>query len=233
MSALESHEPGQFGDLEERLIARFSPPLRPEEVQRCLAETIVSYQDARVKTYLPVLIERAAVDRLQAILRQGNGSAGATGATPARAVRRRSTSSAREARHERSCEHQRHARHRGRLVRALGRRRLSPAGRRSCRRSERGRGRRAPAAVRSEQAGRGGQGAGLACVPAPVPRPHAAGAGRGGGRQHRRPAGRLDRVGGPRPDGRQRPDGPAPGGQGRRERRRAAGDADHDGERPP
>ena len=32
---------------------------------------------------------------------------------------------------------------------------------------------------------------------------------------------------------RQRRDGSAPGGQGRRERRRAAPDADHDGERPP
>ena len=64
-------EPGQFRDLEERLIARFSPPMRPEDVERCLTETVVSYQDARVTMYLAVLIERAAVDHLQAIVRQG------------------------------------------------------------------------------------------------------------------------------------------------------------------
>ena len=70
MSLLEPYEPHELADLEERLIDRFSPPLRPDEVQRCLAQSAASYQDARVRTYLPVLIERAAVERLQAIVRQ-------------------------------------------------------------------------------------------------------------------------------------------------------------------
>ena len=48
-------------------------------------------------------------------------------------------------------------------------------------------------------------------------------------RQHRRPAGRLDGAGRARADRAQRGDGPAPGGQGGRERRRAPPDADHDG----
>ena len=73
MSMHAPHEPHHpFGDLEERLIARFSPPLRPDEVRRCLAQCAVSYQDARVRTYLPILIERNAVDRLLAVVRQAS-----------------------------------------------------------------------------------------------------------------------------------------------------------------
>ena len=63
---LDSGESGKLRGVEARLIARFSPPLRPEDVQRCLLETIVSFQDARVRTYLSVLVERVAADRLQA-----------------------------------------------------------------------------------------------------------------------------------------------------------------------
>ena len=70
MSLLEPHEPHAASPLEERLIAEFSPPLRPEEVQRCLAEAAVGFQDARVTTYLPILIERAAVNRLRTIVRR-------------------------------------------------------------------------------------------------------------------------------------------------------------------
>ena len=71
MSLVEPYEPQPFGDIEERLIARFSPPLPPDVVRRCLSQSAVSYQDARVRTYLHILIERAAVERLQAIVRQG------------------------------------------------------------------------------------------------------------------------------------------------------------------
>ena len=70
MSLLEPHEPQVASPLEARLIAEFSPPLRPDEVQRCVAEAAVGFQDARVTTYLPILIERAAVERLRVIARR-------------------------------------------------------------------------------------------------------------------------------------------------------------------
>jgi hypothetical protein len=70
MSMHAQHEQDPFGDLEARLIARFSPPLRPEAVRRTLAQSVASFHDARVRTYLPVLVERAAVDRLQTIVRR-------------------------------------------------------------------------------------------------------------------------------------------------------------------
>jgi hypothetical protein len=52
--------------LEARLIVEFSPPLRPEEVQRCLVACVTKYQTATVHNYLTVLIEREARDRLRA-----------------------------------------------------------------------------------------------------------------------------------------------------------------------
>ena len=55
----------KFERLESQLIAEFSPPLRPEEIQRCLVACITTYQHAVVRDYLPVLIERAARDQLR------------------------------------------------------------------------------------------------------------------------------------------------------------------------
>jgi hypothetical protein len=52
--------------LEARLIVEFSPPLRPEEVQRCLVACVTKYQTATVHNYLAVLIEREARNRLGA-----------------------------------------------------------------------------------------------------------------------------------------------------------------------
>ena len=63
-----------LGDLEERLIARFSPAVRPDDIRRCVAQIAVGYEDARVRTYLAILIERGAQERLQAIVRQGLGN---------------------------------------------------------------------------------------------------------------------------------------------------------------
>jgi hypothetical protein len=69
LRACDLYESGKLDDLEARLIDRFSPPLRPEQVQRCLVDTIARLNDARVSTYLPVLIERAVTDQLQAEVR--------------------------------------------------------------------------------------------------------------------------------------------------------------------
>ena len=63
----DCYEAGELHDVEERLIARFCPPLRPEEVQRRLVESMAAFEDARVRTYLPILVERAAARRLQLV----------------------------------------------------------------------------------------------------------------------------------------------------------------------
>ncbi len=64
LTDIDSLESRKLDYLEAQLIARFSPPLRPEEVQRCLIDCIASYESARVRSYLPVLIEREATGRL-------------------------------------------------------------------------------------------------------------------------------------------------------------------------
>lgn len=67
-SSSRSDEPIDLRDferLQSQLIAEFTPRLRPEEVQRCLVTSITSYQHAPVRTYLSVLIERAARDQLR------------------------------------------------------------------------------------------------------------------------------------------------------------------------
>ena len=59
-----------FAGLETQLVAEFSPPLRPEEVQRCLIGCVTRYQSATVSNYLSVLVEREARDRLHALARE-------------------------------------------------------------------------------------------------------------------------------------------------------------------
>ena len=73
-SAPDRPEPQMLGDLEERLIAQFSPAVRPDDVRRCVAQLVAGYEDARVRTYLAILIERGARERLQAIVRHGQCS---------------------------------------------------------------------------------------------------------------------------------------------------------------
>jgi hypothetical protein len=62
----EPERPEAYRDVRERLLARFSPSVPAEEVDRCLDECIARLASAPVRTYLPVLVERAAVDRLKA-----------------------------------------------------------------------------------------------------------------------------------------------------------------------
>ncbi len=62
---------GESADLQSigrRLLSRFSPPLQAEEVDRCLRECIATFEDAPVRNYLSVLIERAAADRLRSVV---------------------------------------------------------------------------------------------------------------------------------------------------------------------
>jgi hypothetical protein len=70
MTLVEMHRSGELGRVEARLVARFCPPLPREEVERHLRESIVFFHDARVQVYLPILIERDAVHRLETAAHQ-------------------------------------------------------------------------------------------------------------------------------------------------------------------
>ena len=85
MSSVDVMRSGDLGRFEALLVARFSPPLRPEDVERCLFECAAEFHDARVHTYLPVLIEKAAVERLRtAVDRLADAGRSASAGEPCR-----------------------------------------------------------------------------------------------------------------------------------------------------
>ena len=69
LRTIDSRELRMVEHLEAQLIARFSPPLHQNEVQRALIDCAASYESARVRSYLPVLIERDATRRLRDLSR--------------------------------------------------------------------------------------------------------------------------------------------------------------------
>jgi hypothetical protein len=68
MTSAETLDSGNLSYLETRLVSRFDQ-LHPDQVRRCLLESVAEFGDARVRTYLVVLIERAATDRLRVLER--------------------------------------------------------------------------------------------------------------------------------------------------------------------
>ena len=68
MTSVATSETGDWSSLEARLLSRFSQ-LHPEAVRRCLRDSMTQFEGARVRTYLAVLIERAATDRLRVLER--------------------------------------------------------------------------------------------------------------------------------------------------------------------
>jgi hypothetical protein len=77
---VETDDGGDLDDLDDveaRLMAKFGHHLRAEQIERCLVDVIASFQDARVRQYLPMLIERAATERLTAAVRDGVGTGAA------------------------------------------------------------------------------------------------------------------------------------------------------------
>ena len=77
VTTLDLYESGALHDVEMRLIAMFTPPLRAEQVRRCLFDAASEFADAVVRVYLPVLIERAATARLQRLVRDDSTVASA------------------------------------------------------------------------------------------------------------------------------------------------------------
>lgn len=52
--------------IEQGLAARFVPPLSPTDVRRCLDEAVALFEGAPIRTYVVLLVERIATDRLRA-----------------------------------------------------------------------------------------------------------------------------------------------------------------------
>jgi hypothetical protein len=52
----------------DRLAARFVPPLGSMEVRRCIEDVATTFAAAPIQTYVAVLVERIATDRLRAVV---------------------------------------------------------------------------------------------------------------------------------------------------------------------
>jgi hypothetical protein len=68
--------PADLARVEATLRQRFCPPLRPEVVQRCLLACLTSFADARVKQFIPILVERLANDQLHDLTKRAAAAVG-------------------------------------------------------------------------------------------------------------------------------------------------------------
>ncbi len=68
MRAPRRSDAGDLSSLEARLLSRFDK-LDPDEVRHCLSDSVAQFEDARIRTFLAVLIERAATERLRGLER--------------------------------------------------------------------------------------------------------------------------------------------------------------------
>ena len=68
MTSAAASQVGDWSHLEARLSSRFSR-LHPDDVRRCVRDSMAQFADARIRTYLAVLVERAATDRLRVLER--------------------------------------------------------------------------------------------------------------------------------------------------------------------
>ena len=66
---LSARESVDLSHVESRLLEKFVPSLRIEDVRRCLAAAEARHRSARVRTYLSILIERTAMELLTVELR--------------------------------------------------------------------------------------------------------------------------------------------------------------------
>jgi hypothetical protein len=69
MTATELLDHGDLIALEERLLARFGERLGVDEVRYSLHEAVSEFEQARIRTFLAVLIERSATDKLRGLER--------------------------------------------------------------------------------------------------------------------------------------------------------------------
>ena len=103
MTLVDAYTAGRLDDVEERLIVRFCPPLRPEEVQRHLLDVIGSFEHALVRNYLPILVERATARPLEPLLPSRPPSSGAIRPAPSSPARPSPTGASTSSCWRRSC----------------------------------------------------------------------------------------------------------------------------------
>ena len=62
---MDEREAAELGRLKGRLMAEYGPSLGPDVVTRCIAEAIDHFDEAPVRTYVMLLVERRAIAQLR------------------------------------------------------------------------------------------------------------------------------------------------------------------------
>jgi hypothetical protein len=62
---MDEREAAELGRLKGRLMAEYGPSLGPDVVTRCIAEAIDHFDEAPVRTYVMLLVERRAIAELR------------------------------------------------------------------------------------------------------------------------------------------------------------------------
>jgi hypothetical protein len=63
---------GQMSDVERRLMREFSGVVPPDEVSRCVTRVAAGFDEARVRVFVPVLVERVARQWLRDAVRESS-----------------------------------------------------------------------------------------------------------------------------------------------------------------
>ena len=64
-AAMDEREAAELRRLKVRLVAEYGPSLGPDVVTRCIAEAIDHFDEAPVRTYVMLLVERRAIAQLR------------------------------------------------------------------------------------------------------------------------------------------------------------------------
>jgi hypothetical protein len=61
---MDEREAAELVSIEDRLMAEYGPSLGPEAVMRCIADAVNHFNEAPIRTYVMLLVERRATAQL-------------------------------------------------------------------------------------------------------------------------------------------------------------------------
>jgi hypothetical protein len=64
-AAIDEREAAELASIEDRLLADYGPSLGPDAVMRCISDAVGHFNEAPVRTYVMLLVERRATAQLR------------------------------------------------------------------------------------------------------------------------------------------------------------------------
>ena len=79
---MDEREAAELVSIEGRLMAEYGPALGPDAVMRCIADAFNHFDEAPIRTYVLLLVERRAIAQLRDEARRAAADAAAVQASP-------------------------------------------------------------------------------------------------------------------------------------------------------